>query len=135
MSDDDDPPTPAREGDVATQGPGPDVAILGAPTERGVQILRMRQGQVELGELRAAEEGKPILGESVRLRPREDREGLYDVETLARGPLATRVPTSPDRALPARKGPAKVATEAYRAGWESIFRGRGGEPGGGDLPN
>lgn len=110
-----------------------DVAVLGAPTETGVPILRMRQGQVEVGELRAAPEGKPILGESVRLHARADHAGLYDVETIARGPLA-RQPRADAPMLPARKGPAKVATAAYRSGWDSIFQGRGGKPGD-DLPN
>lgn len=113
-----------------------DVAMLGAPTENGVSILRVREGHVEVGELRALEEGKPILGESVRLHAREDRPGLYNVETIARGPLAMQGPRAAPALPAARKGPAKVANDAYRSGWDSIFRTPGsGRPSGGDLPN
>ena len=134
---DDDQGSPSSDGVTdAPAASSPDVAMLGGPTENGgVQILRMREGHVELGELRTLQEGKPILGESVRLHAREDRPGLFDVETIARGPLAKRPPKSAPALPAARKGPAKVSTEAYRSGWESIFRGPGGGTGGGDLPN
>jgi len=152
MADDDrasSPPAtalaaPTSSAAATTTTSAPDVALLGGPTENGgIHILRMRDGQVELGELRTLEHGKPILGESVRLHPRDDRPGLFDVETLARGPLARRPPQQMQPPQPTsvalaatRKGPAKIATEAYRSGWESIFRGSGGgKPSGGDLPN
>jgi hypothetical protein len=145
MSDIDDPSSGA---------PPRDVALVGGPTERGdgVTILRLRDGQVEVGELRAAEEGKPILGESVRLHPRAEHPRLFEVETLARGPIAeqrltdrhgadrrgahphgpgsraarrpveaTRTAAPPGGEGARSKGPARVATDAYRSGWESIF--------------
>lgn len=134
MPDDDERSRDAGDVPSAGDGRGADVAVLGGATESGgVQILRMREGHVELGELRAAQEGKPILGESVRLHARDDRPGLYDVETVARGPLA-RKPAPEAPALPTRKGPAKVSSDAYRSGWDSIFSGGGAKPGG-DLPN
>jgi hypothetical protein len=140
MSDDDQTASPPPKSGPAKRdaksdipASGPDIALIGGPTENGVQILRMREGQVELGELRAQPEGKPILGESVRLHAREDHPGVFDVETIARGPLAKR-PQQAAPALPAsRKGPAKVSSEAYRTGWDSIFK-TSGKPGG-DLPN
>lgn len=122
MSDSDDP---------KPEVPPRDLALVGGPTEHGdgVTILRLRDGQAEIGELRAAEPGRPILGESVRLHARAEHPRLFEVETLARGPLARRLrpegeaaearstPTSPARS----KGPARVASDAYRTGWESIF--------------
>ena len=122
MADSDDSKPPQR-----------DIALLGGPTERGdgVTIVRLREGQVEVGELRAAPEGKPILGESVRLHRRAEHPRLVEVETLARGPLAEAArPNGEGQA--ATKGPAKVATEAYRTGWESIF---GAPRPGGSLPS
>ena len=117
--------------------PPRDIALLGGPTERGdgVTIVRLREGQVEVGELRAAEEGKPILGESVRLHRRAEHPRLVEVETLARGPLAPEAreaASAPGSPRGAAKGPAKVATEAYRTGWESIF---GAPRPGGSLPS
>jgi hypothetical protein len=110
--------------------PGRDVALIGGPTERGdgMQIVRLREGQVEVGEIRSAQEGKPILGESVRLHARADHPRLFDVEVVARGPLAGKprddaaeTATTTSSGEKAAKGPAKVATEAYRTGWDAIF--------------
>ena len=121
------------DSDDTSPGAPRDIALLGGPTERGdgVTIVRLREGQVEVGELRAAEEGKPILGESVRLHRRAEHPRLVEVETLARGPLApgARATSGPTTTA---KGPAKVATEAYRTGWESIF---GAPRSGGSLPS
>lgn len=113
--------------------PPRDIALLGGPTERGdgVHIVRLRDGQVEVGQLRAAEEGKPILGESVRLHPRAEHPRLVEVETLARGPLAAKANARVEPTATA-KGPPKVASDAYRTGWESIF---GAPRTGGSLPS
>lgn len=133
--------------DPEADPPARDVALIGGPTERGdgMQIVRLREGQVEVGEIRSAQEGKPILGESVRLHARPDHPRLFDVEVVARGPLATKPradaasPGAPSegRAGEAKtaeaKGPAKVATEAYRTGWEAIFGAP--RPRGGSLPS
>lgn len=105
---------------------------MGGPTDdgKGVGIVRLREDRIEAGELRAAKEGQPIVGELIRLAKRPEHERLYDVEVLAKGPLAdTPRASEAARALP-HKGPAKVSTEAYREGWELVFGRRGG-----DLPN
>lgn len=122
------------DSDEPRSGPPPrDLALLGGPTEGGdgVHIVRLREGQVEVGQLRAAEEGKPILGESVRLHPRAEHPRLVEIETLARGPLAARSKAAAD-APATTKGPAQVASDAYRTGWESIF---GAPRSGGSLPS
>ncbi len=120
----------ADDGAGSSSRPSGDVAILGGPTERGdgVQILRLREGHVEVGELRAAPEGKPILGESVRLHPRADEPRICDVEVIAPSPI----PRAKDTAGERGKGPAKVATPAYRSGWDAVF---GAPRSRGDLPN
>ncbi len=82
------------------------------PDDRGRLVLRKRGERVEAGAIRPSEEGKPIVGELVRLSPREG-EGLYDVEVLHDG--------RPKPVEGARSGPAQIATEDYRAGWDRLF--------------
>src|SRR4051812_19524663 len=84
-----------------------DVVILGPPTAdgAGVHVLRAREEKLEAGELRALEEGKPITGEVVTLAPRKDNPRVCDVKESFCAPST-------------HKGPAKVATEAYREGWD-----------------
>ena len=86
-----------------------DVLLVGPPTEGGgFAVLRERADRLEVGEVRALREGVPITGELVKLRRRPEHERLFDVEVLA------DVSTT-------RSGPAQVASEAYRTGWEAIF--------------
>jgi hypothetical protein len=96
-----------------------DVVILGPPTAdgAGVHVLRAREETLEAGELRALEEGKPITGEIVTLSPRKDNPRVCDVKDSYRPPSLS---AATHKAL-AHKGPAKVATEAYREGWDEIF--------------
>jgi hypothetical protein len=100
--------------------PPQDVVILGPPTAdgAGVHVLRAREEKLEVGELRALEEGRPIHGEVVTLAPRKDNPRVCDVKDSYRAPGASS--SAPALAL-AHKGPAKVATEAYRDGWDEIF--------------
>lgn len=108
-------------GAAAPVAPPPqDVVILGPPTAdgAGVHVLRAREEKVEVGELRALEEGRPIHGEVVTLSPRKDNPRVCDVKDSYRPP-ARMMPT-PMMAL-THKGPAKVATEAYRDGWDEVF--------------
>lgn len=90
-----------------------DVVLLGPPTAdgAGVHVLRARKERVELGELRALEEGRPIAGEVVSLAPRKDNPRVCDVKE-------SYVPNA------AHKGPARVATDAYRDGWDEVFGNR-----------
>jgi hypothetical protein len=118
-----------------------DVVLAIGPTAdgEGASVVRLREGRVEAGEVRAAREGQPILGELVQLRAREEHAALFDVEVLARGPLASRPAPSPPPTISAsstdetpsassrlRKGPALVNSDAYRTGWDSIFGARRG---------
>jgi hypothetical protein len=93
-----------------------DVAMIVDRTEdnEGFQILRRRgsEGPVEMGTMRPLREGKPIDGEVVTLRQRRDLPFLYDVKTQLPDP-------EPRRAT--GDGPAQVATEDYRRGWDAIW--------------
>lgn len=84
---------------------------------QGVDIIRKRGERIETGTVRRLEQGKPIHGEVVRLRPREHSPLVCDVEV--------EVPAPAQKSSPAiTSGPAQVATETYRKNWDAIY-GRG----------
>ncbi len=107
--------------------PKQDVVFVHSPADagEGYRVIRKRDETIEVGEIRAVQEGRPIHGELVKLTQRKESERLFDVEVLA-----SRQETKQPAAL-AHAGPAQVASDAYRANWEAIF-GRRGEP---ELPN
>lgn len=118
---------PAADGAIADQRPGGaegqrDVAIVCGVSDdgQGVDIIRKRGERIETGTVRRLEQGKPIHGEVVRLRPREQFPMICDVEV--------EVPAQGRTDAPAlTSGPAQVATEAYRKNWDAIY-GRGKKP-------
>lgn len=85
-----------------------DVAlVLGASEDaEKLAVLRKRGESVEAAVLQKAHDGQPVHGDLVRLTSREEPL-LYDVETLHEAPRGA--------------GPAKVASRAYREGWDRIF--------------
>jgi hypothetical protein len=97
-----------------------DVAMIVDRTEdnEGFQVLRRRSEDdpVEIGTLRPLREGKPLDGDVVSLRQRRDLPFLFDVKTEVALESESRRATS--------DGPAQVATEDYRRGWDAIFRTR-----------
>lgn len=107
----------------ATEAPAKDIVLLGPPTAdgAGVHVLRARNERIEAGELRAIQDGRPITGEIVTLERRKDNPRVCDVKDSY----------SPPGAAAAHKGPAKVATDAYRDGWDEVF---GGNPSSSPLP-
>jgi len=90
----------------------------------GLSVLRFSDDQISAGELREARDGQPIMGELVSLTQRGEHERLFDVSVLARGPVAP----SRDRPALHAKGPANVASDAYREGWENVFGTRDKNP-------
>jgi hypothetical protein len=92
-----------------------DVAMIVDRTEdnEGFQILRRRNedAPVEVGTMRPLREGKPVDGEVVSLRQRRDLPFLFDVKT--------ELEVESHRAT--SDGPAQVATEEYRRGWDAIW--------------
>ncbi|HEX4510360.1 MAG TPA: hypothetical protein VH328_09785 [Burkholderiaceae bacterium] len=66
--------------------------------------------------LRPLQSGKPIEGEVVSLSPREDAPMLFDVKSELPSPYPADRSTS--------DGPAQVATDAYRKGWDAVWGGR-----------
>jgi hypothetical protein len=108
-----------------------DVALVVDRTDdnEGFQIVRRRGADqpVEVGTIRPLREGRPIDGEVVSLRPRPDMPLMYDVKTELPDPSpgAGRRFTS--------DGPAQVATDEYRRGWDAIWGSP--TPGAGGKPN
>jgi hypothetical protein len=96
-----------------------DVALVIDRTEDrgGYRILRRRHpdSEVELGTIRPLEEGRPISGEVVSLRPRQDVPFAFDVKTELEAS-----PSSAHRRF-TEDGPAQIATDEYRRGWDAIW--------------
>ncbi|MBW2528700.1 MAG: hypothetical protein JRI23_31285 [Deltaproteobacteria bacterium] len=122
-----------RETDAAAKNQEPssstgseDVVFVHSPCEsgEGFNVIRQRSNRLEVGELRTPKEGKPLVGELVKLTPRRGQERLFDVEVLVDGVQATA----------GRSGPAKVSSAAYRANWDGIFRRADGSRSEGDDP-
>ncbi len=106
-----------------------DVVIVTGPADGGgVRVLRAKEQSISVGTLAPLTEGKPIHGEVVRLKPREQLPGVYDVTTelpAADAPKADAPKAdapAPEPAAPSRAGPAQVASDTYRAGWDRIYK-------------
>ena len=94
------------------------MAFVFGRDENGMHILRRRseEAPVEAGVLRPLREGKPIDGEVISLIPRQEAPQLFDVKTELPDPRAGNRTSS--------EGPAQVATDAYRRGWDAVWGGR-----------
>ncbi len=124
-------PTPGEsegEGSAPAES-GTDVALIHGVSQDGRQlaIVRRRQERLEFATAVPLEQGKPIHGEVVRLKPRPEFPLVCDVEVQVPAPAAAH---SPERPSP-RKGPAQIASEEYRRNWDVIWR----KPRAGDAPN
>lgn len=99
-----------------------DVALVCGVSEdgQGVDIIRKRGERLETGTVRRLQQGKPIHGEVVRLRPREKTPLICDIEV--------ELPAASRAAPGAGSGPAQVATESYRKNWDVVY-GRSRKPG------
>ena len=96
--------------------PFQDVAAVFGKDERGLHILRRRgeDGPVETGIVQPLEEGKPISGEVISMRRRDDVPFLFDVTTQVPAPKVETTETTAG-------GPAQVANDSYRKGWDAIW--------------
>ena len=104
-----------RLGKAQPTPPAGDIALVWGKNEDGVHILRRRDenAPVEAGLLQPLVEGRPITGELISMRQREDMPFLFDVKS--------ELPAPEPRTAP---GPSQVATESYRKGWDAIWGGR-----------
>jgi hypothetical protein len=115
--------------DVPFRPPAGDIAFVCGKDADGVHILRRRseEAPIEAGLLRPMREGKPIDGEVVSLTQRQDLPMIYDVKSEFGGPQGEM----PEAVIPGDRssadGPAQVASEAYRKGWDAVW-GRRRDP-------
>ena len=98
---------------AVTKKPNDDVVLVHSPTTdgKGYNVLRKRGNEVSTGQIQTLRAGKAIHGEVVRLKPREQSPALFDVEVQVD---TNATPTATGR-------PAKVASQQYRKGWDSIW--------------
>ena len=84
------------------------LVVAELPEQKGVAVLRQRGegAPIEAGVVRAVKEGEPIVGELVSLKPTSEGSPLCDVEVHVDARHA---------------GPARVASNAYRSGWDEVF--------------
>ncbi|MBM4395803.1 MAG: hypothetical protein FJ087_08945 [Deltaproteobacteria bacterium] len=121
---------------------GNDVVLIHGvdPRRKELHVLRRRSDGVEAGVVRDVEEGRPIQGDLVKLKPWRDFPLVCDVETVlstdetgnaqpsgSAGTGTAGASTDAAARAPARAphpGPARVASDAYRSGWDRVFAGR-----------
>jgi hypothetical protein len=103
-----------------TPPPLGDVAFVYGQDEQGVHLLRRRseEAPVEAAVVQPLAEGRPISGEVVSLRRRQDLPFLFDVKTeLAHQPPHGEAPHT----MSAGDGPPQVASDSYRKGWDAVW--------------
>ena len=98
-----------------------DIAVVCGKDAQGLHILRRRSedGPIEAAVAQPLTEGRPIRGEVISMRQREDVPFVFDVKTELDTSDVSESPTSPSI-----DGPAQVATNSYRAGWDAIWGSR-----------
>jgi hypothetical protein len=91
------------------------VIVMGATEDGGgVEVARVRQQRVEMGQVRPLRAGQPIYGEVVKLTPMPDLPAVCAVEIHCAAP-------TPAADEGARNGPVMVNSHAYRDSWERIW--------------
>jgi hypothetical protein len=116
---------PATQASASASSPKDIALIHGVTPDGGLRIIRRRGDTLEAGAVHPIKEGAPIHGEVVCLKPRPECPVVCDVEVQYAPPR--QVPAEavaramPAPSAPSRKGPAQVATEAYRDNWDSIW--------------
>jgi len=102
-----------RNGSSEAPEKSEDVVLIHGVTSdgKGLAVLRKQGESLSAGTVRPLEEGKAITGDVVRLRPRPELPVVCDVEVEHPAPSLAREGS----------GPAQVATEGYRSGWDSIW--------------
>jgi hypothetical protein len=96
-----------------------DIAVVCGKDEHGLHILRRRSedGPIEAALAQPLTEGRPIRGEVISMRQREDVPFVFDVKTE----LETGDSAGHAEGAETKDGPAQVATNSYRAGWDAIW--------------
>jgi len=117
------PANATKPPEIAPAAPATDVALIHGVTAdgQGLQVLRARDNQLEIGAIRPLREGAPITGEVVTLKPRANFPALCDVEVQYKPSAVPKTDQAPPPQLAANTGPAQVATDEYRRNWDAIW--------------
>ena len=109
----------AKPKTTVSKKPNDDIVLVHSPTidGKGYNVLRKQGNELSTGEMRTLEPGKTIHGEVVRLKPREDSPALFDVKVEVEASPAVHA-NDPGDGI---GRPAKVSTDSYRKGWDSIW--------------
>ena len=101
------------------KAPAGDIALILGKDADGLHILRRRseEAPIEAGLLRPMREGKPITGEVVSLTQRHDLPMVFNVKSEFSTDIEPAERTAVD-------GPAQVASDAYRKGWDAVWGNR-----------
>ncbi len=107
------------------------VMIHSATDDGGYRVIRQRDNQLEVGTMHTLKDGQPIHGEVVSLTPRPEAPFVCDVKVEVPSPVhatdgaASAENTNKLRAMPEpmrlKNGPAQVASDTYRRGWDDIW--------------
>jgi len=116
-------PAPSESSSSEPSTPAQDVLLVHGISEdgQGLSVIRKREDRLEQGVVRPLQEGKPIHGEVVCLKPRPECPLVCDVEVAVPAQPAQAGSTATD-APETRKGPAQVASARYRENWDAIWK-------------
>lgn len=106
----------SKKSDTSADARTEDLALVWGASEDGetLGVLRKRGDEVAPALMQRAKEGQPLHGELVRLKPREEPL-LFDVDVVYD-------PSEDAQASQGRDGPPQVSTDAYRKGWDRLFK-------------
>ena len=115
---------PNASSGAPAEPPSKDVVLIHGTSEDGkaLAVLRHRENRLERGLVMPIEHGKPIHGEVVTLKPRQEFPLICDVKVEYAPPEHAGDIVEDRRAL--AKGPGQVATDTYRTNWDRIFLSR-----------
>jgi hypothetical protein len=102
------------------------VVLLEPPKEGGSRALVVQGDRVEEGTIGGVKEGQPLNGrDMIQLGPHPQSPIVYNLmERVSFTPDTEDAPDSQEGG----RGPAQVASPAYRANYDVIFGGKGGLP-------
>lgn len=102
------------------------VVLLEPPKEGGSRALVVQNGEVQEGTIGSMKEGQPLNGrEVIQLAPHPQSPVVYNL--MERVSFTPDTEDTPDSSEDGR-GPAQVASPAYRANYDAIFGGKGSLP-------
>jgi hypothetical protein len=124
MDHDEKKSVPDARSDVNDETTGKDVVLIHgtSPDGKGLAVLRHRDNRLERGLVMPIEQGKPIVGEVVTLKPRREFPLICDVK-VEYNPSNDHDDVATDRRS-LGKGPGQVATDTYRTNWDRTFQSR-----------